>query len=248
LEIHFNLTLERLIILLKRRRAAAKFGIGFTRSAFFKLPGSINLHGIRHELKLPEENGIRVAFIELLLDDCYGCMSVTEPVKTVLDVGANVGLFGIAARNAFPEATIHAYEPNSYLEPYLKVQAKAGRFRYFMEAVGCEAGRASLSFKDESVLTRSTADQSGDVVQIAFRDAIKRLGGKVDLLKMDCEGAEWGLLGDVEAWSHVKHLSMEYHLWPDHTRGEVLDRVIKLGFKIKKHVSLEGFGLIIATK
>ena len=70
----------------------------------------------------------------------------------------------------------------------------------------------------------------------------------MDFVKMDCEGAEWQLFKDMESWGHVRHLSMEYHLWPDHTEQEMLDKVHELGFRVKSLTPSDGFGLIIASR
>lgn len=243
--------IRRIARLIRRNVAAAELAVAYGRAATFALPDSIVMNGERRALKLPAENGVRVAFLELLLDDCYGCRSLAKsdmPARTILDIGANVGLFGIAARCSFPEAQIHAYEPNRRLEPYLRNQAEVAHFRYFMEAVGSSTGRVSLHDNIDSVQARSHADDAGDVEQVALREAIARLGGSVDFAKVDCEGAEWDLFEDVESWQHIKNVSLEYHLWPNHTANEVLDRIAALGFKVDKHTPLNGYGLILARR
>jgi len=239
---------QRLLKLYQRRKVAAQLGVRFERSATFRLPNDIVINGRSHRLSLPDENGVKVAFIDLLLDDCYGCKKAPQQVRTVLDIGGNVGLFGITARAAFPNATIHVYEPNPHLEKYLKVQGEAGRFQYFMDAVGLDDGKVFLNFHEDSVQTRSEVSTGGNIDQIAFRHAIEKLGGQVDFLKMDCEGAEWQLFEDKESWQKVQHLSMEYHLWDHHTETEVLSKVRGLGFNILSHTPLGGFGLIIAAR
>lgn len=179
------------------------------------LPESINMSGKVQHLYLPDEHGIKVAFVDLLLDDCYGCSALSksgDPVNTILDIGANVGLFGIAARHYFPSAKIHAYEPNFMFEKYLKVQANSAGVDYYMEAVGKNKGRVNLDFNPDSVQSRSSENEAGSIPQITLREALDRIGGEVDLLKMDCEGAEWEMFADTENWKRVRNLSMEYHL------------------------------------
>lgn len=243
---------KRIDTLLKRRKAAAELGVRFQRCASFRLPHVIKVNGRLQRLSLPEENGIKVAFIELLLDDCYGCGTLErrgDRIQTVLDIGGNVGLFGLAARNAFPGATIHCYEPNKLLEPYLSVQAVAAEFTVFMEAVGRERGMIDLDRNEDSVQTRSRSNAQGDIPQIAFREAIERLGGEVDLLKMDCEGQEWELFKDKESWRHIRHLTMEYHLFtPGNTEQEVKDNLTRLGFRITYFDRVINFGLVMATR
>jgi FkbM family methyltransferase len=205
------------------------------------------LRGRAIAVSLPEESGVRNAFIDILLDDCYGLDSMSE-ASTILDVGANVGLFSLAARIAFPKATIHAYEPNSALESHLSTQAAGAGFRYFLEAVGKEDGRVRLEVHDDSVQTRSHRDPMGLVPQIAFRTAVARLGGTVTLVKLDCEGAEWDLLGDYGTWHGVQRLVMEYHLWSAHTHGEARMLVAALGFTVIKQEEPSDYGLLLARR
>jgi len=115
-----------LLSLLERRRRAAKFGLSFHRVRDFHVPARIKIRGREVVLALREEPGIRMAFIDIFLDDCYGSNDVVAP-STVLDIGANVGLFSVAARCALSKAQIHAYEPNPALEPSLSAQATAAQ-------------------------------------------------------------------------------------------------------------------------
>lgn len=243
---------SRIATLLKRRRAAVELRVRFDRSATFRLPETVWLNGRKERLSLPNENGVRVAFIDLLLDDCYGCHALKKrdgKINTVLDIGGNVGLFGIAARNAFPGATIHSYEPNKRLESYLAVQAEAAGFDYFMEAVGLDDGMISLDLNEDSVQTRSKLGSDGTTPQIAFAKAIERMGGRVDLLKMDCEGAEWEIFKDEQSWQKVNNLSMEYHLFePRHTEQAVRQAIENLGFTISSFTHIDNFGLVLARR
>ncbi len=243
--------IDRFRRLFARRKRAKNIGVSFKRSANFKIPGTMFLAGKEVVLTVPDENGIKMAFIDLILDDCYGCRSLTmkrEKISTILDIGANVGFFDLMAREFFPGAVIHAYEPNPNLEQYLSVQAATTGTRYFMEAVGGENGSIVLDLNEDSVQTRSIADPQGEIAQIAFKTAIERIGGEVDLLKIDCEGAEWDIFEDAASWRHVRHVSMEYHLWPNHTHGEVKDVMQGLGFRINTFNPLSNFGLLTASR
>jgi FkbM family methyltransferase len=238
----------RLAEFVSKRVRARRLGVPLVRSRDFRVPTHVRVEGERVRLDLPAETGVRVAFYEILLADCYGLESLAGPVETVLDVGANVGLFCLAARRAFPGATIHAYEPNPHLERHLRVQAALARCRYFMEAIGGEAGRVSLELHPDSVQSRSRCDDRGQVPMVAFRTAIARLGGMVDLAKVDCEGAEWDLWADQASWERVRHLSLEYHLWPDHSHEEARAVIEDLGFVVRRQVPDTGFGLILASR
>jgi FkbM family methyltransferase len=243
---------QRISTLLNRRRVAAELGVTFRRSATFALPTTIRLGHHDALLNLPTENGVKTAFIDLLLDDCYGCKTLRDrraSVNTILDIGGNVGLFGLAARRMFPKARIHCYEPNRLLQPYLSVQAQAGAFDIFLEAVGLEPGTISLELNEDSVQTRSKQDAGGEIPQIALAEAIARIGGEVDFLKMDCEGAEWEMFKDYSSWRRVRNLAMEYHLFaPEHTSERVKKTIADFGFHLTSFRHLGKFGLLTASR
>jgi FkbM family methyltransferase len=235
--------------LLTRRRNARRLDVPFTRASTFEIPQSVRVGGRAIRLSVPRQPYQRVAFVELLLDDCYDLQAIARAsrVRTVLDIGANVGLFGVAARSAFPEAMIHAYEPNPALEPDLADQARQAGVTYFLEAVGAASGTVTLDFdRDQSVLSRTRA--GGSIPQVAFATAIERLGGAVDLVKMDCEGAEWDILDDRESWSRVAQVTMEYHLDGPRSHDTIVAVLTALGFGIVWQRRLDGFGLIRAVR
>ncbi len=243
---------KRLATLQKRKKKASELGFKFNRAASFRVPSEIKIGNQRKRLFFPDEDGVKVAFVDLLLDDCYGCDLLArrrEKIDTVLDIGGNVGIFGVAARIAFPGAVIHSYEPNPKIEKYLSYQAKSVNFTYFMEAVGSENGMVSLDFPGDSVQTRSRKDINGKIPQISFSKAIKRIGGHVDLLKMDCEGAEWEIFEETESWKRVNNLTMEYHLFESGaTEQKLLEKVEDLGFDVSQFSPAGDFGLLFARR
>ena len=242
------MTAGRVAHFVGKRVRAHRLGIPLGRSRHFRLPASIVIDGERKTLKLPDEPGVKVAFMELLLADNYGLAKAPREIKTVLDIGAHVGIFCIAARAAFPHAIIHSYEPNPNLEQYLNVQAHVTNSRYFLEAVDLHDGKVALDIHEDSVRTRSRRDETGAINAVAFRKVIERLGGRVDLVKLDCEGAEWRVLQDHEAWHRVEHVSMEYHLWPSHTHDEAARVLRDLGFTILHQSRALDIGLIRASR
>ena len=232
----------------EKRIRARKWGINLLLSQSFELPSKVVLNGKQVQLNLPKEQGVSVAFSEIVFADCYGLLLAKGEIKTVLDIGGNVGLFSLAARQAFPGATIHAYEPNSQQEKYLECQAKAANFKYFLEAVELEDGHVKLDLHDDSVQTTSKVDESGEIPATAFRRVVERLGGTVDFAKVDCEGAEWRIWKDHDAWQNVKYLSCEYHIQDGHTHDEARSQIESLGFNITYQDRADTFGVIRAVR
>lgn len=229
---------------LVRRARAKELGFSFLRSPSFRTPESILMKGTRVRLLFPEEKGIKFSFVDIFLDDVYGLRNAASDYVSILDVGANVGFFALYARIRFPNSVIHSYEPNAQLVPFLNHQASLAKARVFFEAVGEKNGTINLIHGSESVLTRSVLDNEGVIPQVAFSEAVKRIGGKVDLVKLDCEGAEWSILKDRRAWENVGHLTMEYHLFEQQQTHDEIGRLIDAaGFKIdfQKKESNGGF-------
>jgi FkbM family methyltransferase len=241
--------MNRLLKLLVRRFRARRLGTGFPRAAGFAVPESILLAGTQRKIHLPDDNGSKVAFIDILLDDCYGLRRLPRNAQRVLDIGAHAGLFSLAARDRFPTAEIHAYEPNPQMQPFLSNQADAGRFSFFNQAVGLADGFVSLKAGADSVLTRVQQSDEGGVQCGSFAGAVARLNGTIDLVKLDCEGAEWEILKDEATWQNVRHLTMEFHLWAGYTLEELKTRIASLGFRIRRVESCgPDFGLLQAGR
>ncbi len=242
-------TVKKLLILNRRKQAAKRLGFDFRRAAGFTLPAEIRVDTRSMRLKLPEDEGTRTAFVDLLLDDCYGLRALPKDIKTVLDIGAHAGLFSLAAHIAFPGAKIHAYEPNPEMLPMLSNQAQVGGFSYFGEAVGLVEGRVSLKSGEDSVQTRAQHAEHGEIRCISFAEAVTRLGGTVDLVKLDCEGAEWEILKDETTWKKVRNVTMEFHLWAGYTLEELKNRIMELGFHIQDcQLAGKDFGLLQAAR
>ncbi|MFC5455678.1 FkbM family methyltransferase [Prosthecobacter fluviatilis] len=240
----------RITTLIRRFFSARQLGVTFHRASTFKLPSRLRLQsGKWLQLELPEDEGSRTAFIDLLLDDCYGLRRLPRKMLTVADIGCHAGLFSIAARLQWHEAMIHAYDPNPAMQPYWAKHSEQVGFRGHLEAVGLKAETVSLLTHPDSVQTRIESSESGGIAQISFREVIERLGGGADLVKLDCEGAEWDILKDHESWKKVNYLTMEFHLWAGYTFKELSQAVENLGFTITyQEMAGADFGLLQARR
>ena len=90
---------HKIFQVIKIKVRAKKLGIKFNRVANFNLPDNLIVLGKRQNVNLPSEKGMDGEFIEVLLDDCYGVEQLSKSLMTIIDIGGNVGLFPIAARN-----------------------------------------------------------------------------------------------------------------------------------------------------
>lgn len=143
---------------------------------------------------------------------------------TLIDIGAAFGDFSIYAAYGKPQTIIYAFEPfpASYelLIKNLALNA-IDNVIAFQEAVWCRDGELALDVSEGEPLKVVSKDadlnsESDDIVIIealtlkTFLDR-QRLE-KVDLLKLDCEGAEYKILMEApSALAKIDRIIMEYH-------------------------------------
>jgi FkbM family methyltransferase len=156
-------------------------------------------------------------FVILVRED-YGRF---PPGGTVVDIGANLGAFALhAARRG--ARTVLAYEPNGAafrcLQRNVEVNGLSGSVRARQLAVSAVAGQDVRFPLAPSVYNRIAGEgevgefetvRTTSLAEILARDAAQG----IDLLKLDCEGAEYDILfsaapSDI---SRVREIRMEYH-------------------------------------
>lgn len=147
---------------------------------------------------------------EVFPDDAYGVKGRKLAGRAVVDVGAYVGDSAIAfARQG---ASVHAFEPSEtfcrFMRRNLSENEVAGRV--VLHEVG-------LAERDRTVQTRH--DRLNFVEGVSY--ALEHLPRGVELLKLDCEGAEYHLLGDARFLAHLapREIRMEYHRGHDGVVG-----------------------------
>lgn len=246
--------MDRIKSWLRRKNNSIRFGVSFWLSRDIAIPEELRIGSEEVKIRYPDQHGIYADFSTIFLDDCYGLLDKKIEAESIhiLDVGANIGLFSIAAASTYPEAKIHGYEPTPALEKYLQPHAEQAGFEYFLEAVGATDGLVTLKQESEFNLTRVDSNSEGSIPMVSLSTAVKRLGGRVDLLKLDCEGAEWEILEKADCWGAIQNIAMEYHLW---AKEEATHRLIKsilesVGFEVTEHRYSQNadHGIIWGTK
>lgn len=223
---------------LKYRFKLSRYGIFYLSKNGFNISRP-KIRGKRINVEFPdlERPTLEHELYLILIDDCYGLEKLKGKINSVLDIGANIGLFSLAAGYYFPQTKIHAYEPNLAIQDCLSANCSSIGASYFLEAVGLKEGFINLKFGENSLHSVAVSDSCGKIPCTAFRKAVERIGEAVDLVKLDCEGAEWELFEDSETWSRVRYLTMEYHLWvePKYSIEDLFNRLDKIGFEWTKH-------------
>jgi FkbM family methyltransferase len=241
---------NRIIDALRLRLFWMKYGVFFVRSSKCDRT-RIKVAGRPVRLSIPpgEEDAMSFEINNIFYNDCYGLRNMGG-VNRILDVGGNVGLFSLAARNQFPKALIHSYEPNPLVHSHLLSNTKGLSIQVHPEAIGMDDGWIDMNSNGGSLLATTVASPNGKIKKTAIARALDRLGGTADLLKLDCEGGEWELFENQEIWRRINRLTMEYHLWanPQMDVPEMIRRIRSFGFRIINLCEESQWGIVHAIK
>lgn len=173
----------------------------------------------------PNAPGARFPVYEITADDVYRIDELTtglRPDFVAVDVGAHIGTFSATLCSRAPGATVHAYEASPSTAEWTRRNAEANGFvdRLHVHAQAVADHRGTLTFVDNgeaSAHNGLTAPEGlgaeVEVPCVTFADVHAAAGGRVDLLKSDAEGAEYGyiLTSDPALWRDVQRVVMEYH-------------------------------------
>lgn len=128
-----------------------------------------------------------------------------DSIKTILDVGANVGDWSRMALSAFPNSVVHAFELSESTRSKLKENLGSHRSIVPEFALGSTEGEIEYKdYGDESAINTIIDTTFHDAERPFRRRTARMITGdsylaslkieKVDLLKIDVEGAEFHVL------------------------------------------------------
>lgn len=214
--------------------------------------GSVRITG-------PNAPGARVPVYEVFSEDEYamawfGQGLPDDPV--LVDVGAHIGCFSVAFATLHPGARVHCYEPTpstgSYLSRNVEQNGLADRISVHHSAVAASSGvlvmadngtgsghNGVLHLGEEGAVTI-------EVPSVGLEDVVAAAGGRVDVLKMDAEGAEYDVVlnASAQVWSAVGRVVMEYHALPGHDFEQIEERLAEAGLRlVRRDRYTEGLGL-----
>lgn len=130
----------------------------------------------------------------------------------VVDVGANIGLFGAWLLTQFPSARIVSIEPSpenlGVLEQTVEANHRGDDWRVVPAAAGTAPGTSTFKLAGIATSRLAREGESGLTVDVVdFFD----LARDADLVKLDIEGAEWPLLADERLASLRAAVVVEFH-------------------------------------
>lgn len=190
---------------LVRATAAFHFGnLRRTRGASAPVRYRVLLLGRAHDLWLRTFAGDLFVLYEVFLSRCYEMPDFDfANTKLIVDLGANVGLTTLYFAGRAPQARFICVEPSPANVQLLRRNLAAVPNATVVEAAA--AGRSgSLAFDDERPAWGSLLSECGrsTVQGICMDDLLQQVApdARIDLLKIDIEGAEQDLFAGDAAW------------------------------------------------
>jgi FkbM family methyltransferase len=169
----------------------------------------------------------------MLTGKVYPRVTAVENVRTIVDIGANVGLASIYFASIYPDASIYAFEPDPGSFELLRSNVvPLPTIRAFGHGLFERDGTARLHLGTKTPGSSSIgiSHLNGNAVsEIRLRDAAAALDeldiAAIDILKIDTEGCELPILRRLgPRLSGAKIVYLEYH---DDDDRRAIDRLLQ---------------------
>jgi FkbM family methyltransferase len=200
---------------------AVKFGLTRRDPLLF-----VTRQGVRAEVP----RRLLHTFKEIFMDECY-LKDLAHPLPespVIVDIGANAGYFMLQALSRFSGARVFAFEPVPANFRLLTRNRDLNPGRTLVcvpKAVAGQPGELVLAFEGgDDFTTSATVLARGEGHKTEIRVAAVTLADiladhdlpRIDLLKMDCEGAEYEILYGCppEVLARIDRIVMEVHTGP----------------------------------
>jgi FkbM family methyltransferase len=166
---------------------------------------------------------------------------IPNDIKTIFDVGANIGTFSTTAKFIFPDSNIYAFEPIQLTSECLKkntIEFKDS-LKIIHSALSSQNADKIMSFSEnESGISRVVNSSEGlKVSAMTLKSFVEKNNiDKIDLLKIDTEGHEFEvLLGSEGFLKNVRYIYMEITLIdnPNYTISKLLSLLVGKGYNFQ---------------
>jgi FkbM family methyltransferase len=170
---------------------------------------------------------------------------------TVIDIGAYIGDFTMQVARVCPRGRILAVEPVSANVRMIETQIALNHVSHVQTvraAVGGASHRTGLTVG--GVASRVSEREGRETVEMITLERLLDDHGidSVDLLKLDCEGAEWDILPAAErVLPRVRQICLEFHCERGWTAVRLADWLRVRGFTVS-HTGGRWNGLLWATR
>jgi FkbM family methyltransferase len=161
---------------------------------------------------------------------------------TIIDIGAHIGAFSVFASTRAEWVKVYSYEPFEQNFLFLTENIRLNGLKdvkAFQLAVTGTGGLTKLYINEKRSTEHTTAQSKPFYVEVDSITLDEALDSneidKCDLLKMDCEGAEYEILLSARenTMKRIKKISLEYHPLPGYDIDELKTYLESIGFAVR---------------
>ncbi len=169
-----------------------------------------------------------------------------DKFQTILDIGANMGSFMLYAAMSNLVSKIYCYEPVpqnfTLLTQNIEINSLMSRVFAFQYAVADNSAPMDILLSASPLHSFYGVNKGSEIEKvdcITMRGIIEHHGlEKIDLLKMNCEGAEYEIFENCspDEFERIFNIRLEYHnLGASERNGDSLVRLLtKQGYSIQR--------------
>jgi len=207
---------------------------------------------------IPKSTDIHI-FTEIWLENVYLKNFKIDENSTVIDIGSHIGLFSIYVAQKLKNCKILCFEPN--LENYnmLKENIEMNSIKNistFNNAVSSKSGNIKFYNSEKNFAANSIYEKVGEEILVqstTLEDIIQKNNiQKCNLIKMDCEGAEYDILMHTseKILEKIDNITLEYEEQGkfEYTSDELISKLRSCGFIIDTKKLLTNSLFLYATR
>lgn len=172
---------------------------------------------LKYVFEIPDALSFIWQFKEIFVEEYYKFQTSSEnPV--IYDCGANVGTSCAFFKYYYPNSRIVAFEPNQKIAEYFEKNIKKNSFgdiEFIKKAVWINEQGVDLGIDEADASSIHLQQNKSKVQSVRLKDFLEK-EKRIDMLKIDIEGAEIEVLKDCKnSLENVKNLFVEYHSYKD---------------------------------
>lgn len=213
-------------------------------------PYAVDLIGGRHDLWLRPNSGDFFILHEIFLDEPYAVPSDWRAgVETIVDLGANIGLATLFLNRCFPRARFICVEPDPANARLLQdnLSPLIGRATVVEGAASDRPGEGAFDDGGQTWGGRLVEGGGRPVRCYGMDELLARTPGRIDLLKVDIEGAEARLFAAPGAWiERVGAILIELH--PPYGLEQFERDMGRAGFRVLRPGQARGLNMVAALR
>jgi FkbM family methyltransferase len=179
----------------------------------------------------PDDSGIRYVIDEIFHNHCYRPIpKLSPPPRTILDIGANIGLSAAYFRLVYPDAAIYCIEPDPSAYNFLTRNSQIiGNCHAYLAGLSDATYATKFQLGSTSVLNSATRERKPGVRTLLLdaKQFLEQLPIKdFDIIKIDTEGSEVPIIMSLrEQIEKTRVVHLEFH---SHSDRRIIDELLNL--------------------